>query len=190
MNSEFTARPTRPNRTDTSARASSGVSNTRETLMACMELLFFAYRDFIGDPDSMLERYGFGRAHHRVLHFVGRNPGLRVADLLVILRITKQSLAPVLKQLVDEGYVTQEAGQSDRRERHLYVTQKGMKLTDQLADLQMARIKEALESAGPDSEETLRRFLFAMIAEDERSNVARLIDGATNTGNQLTGSTT
>ncbi len=148
----------------------------RETLLTCMELLFFAYRDFIGDPDAILERYSFGRAHHRVLHFVNRNPGLRVADLLDILRITKQSLARVLKQLVDEGYIEQEAGRTDRRERHLFVTDKGVALTNQLAELQMARIREALTSAGPKADETLRRFLFAMIGEEQRPNVARIID--------------
>jgi DNA-binding MarR family transcriptional regulator len=148
----------------------------QEKLLTCMELLFFAYRDFIGDPDTILERYGFGRAHHRVLHFVSRNPGLRVADLLDILRITKQSLARVLKQLVDEGYIEQEAGRTDRRERHLFVTEKGITLTNQLAELQMARIRNALTSAGPQADETLRRFLFAMIGEEQRSNVARMID--------------
>ena len=154
--------------------------DTRDTLLACMELLFFAYRDFIGDPDTILERYGFGRAHHRVLHFVSRNPGLRVADLLDILRITKQSLARVLKQLVDEGYIIQEAGRTDRRERHLFVTDKGMNLTNQLAELQMTRVHDALQSAGPQSEQTLRRFLFAMIGEEQRPNVERLINGAKN----------
>ena len=147
-----------------------------ETLLSCMELLFFAYRDFIGDPDAILESYGFGRAHHRVLHFVSRNPGLRVADLLDILRITKQSLARVLKQLVDEGYIEQEAGRTDRRERHLFVTDKGIALTNQLAELQMARIRVALTSAGPKADETLRRFLFAMIGEEQRPNVARIIN--------------
>lgn len=152
----------------------------RETLLACMELLFFAYRDFIGDPDAILERYGFGRAHHRVLHFVSRHPGLRVADLLDVLRITKQSLARVLKQLVDEEFIVQRAGRTDRRERLLYVTPKGEALSSQLAELQMARVREALESAGPHSEETLCRFLFAMIGEDQRQTVARMIYGPAN----------
>src|SRR6478736_5495886 len=75
-----------------------------------IELLFFAYRDFVGDPDHVLAKLGFGRAHHRVLHFVNRNPGMKVADLLDILKITKQSLGRVLKQLVDEGYVIQKEG--------------------------------------------------------------------------------
>src|SRR6185369_9239306 len=90
-----------------------------------IELLFFAYRDFIGDPDDVLAKFGFGRAHHRVLHFVNRNPGMKVAELLDILKITKQSLGRVLKQLVDEGYVVQKAGAQDRRQRLLYLTAKG-----------------------------------------------------------------
>src|SRR6202451_386973 len=75
-----------------------------------IELLFFAYRDFVGDPDDVLATLGFGRAHHRVLHFINRNPGMKVADLLDVLKITKQSLGRVLKQLVDDGYVTQREG--------------------------------------------------------------------------------
>lgn len=148
----------------------------REPLFGFMELLFFAYRDFIGDPDAVLERYGFGRAHHRVLHFVSRNPGLRVADLLDILKITKQSLARVLKQLVDQGYIVQKAGQTDRRERLLFVTEKGQRLSSQLAELQMTRLNEALNAAGPDAADAVRRFLFAMIGEDQRPAVARMIE--------------
>ena len=90
--------------------------------VAMVELLFFAYRDFTAEADALLVDLGFGRAHHRVLHFVNRNPGLRVADLLGILKITKQSLARVLKQLVDQGYIRQTAGATDRRERRLHVT--------------------------------------------------------------------
>ncbi len=104
--------------------AGDGVDRTAD-LIAHVELLFFAYRDFTGDPDAILAEYGFGRAHHRVLHFVNRNPGLRVANLLEILKITKQSLARVLKQLIGEGFITQRAGAEDRRERLLYVTVKG-----------------------------------------------------------------
>ena len=85
-----------------------------------IELLFFAYRDFVGDADNELEAFGFGRAHHRVMHFVYRYPGLKVADLLDVLRITKQSLGRVLKQLLDEGYIVQKTGNNDRRQRLLY----------------------------------------------------------------------
>src|SRR5271168_5039234 len=85
-------------------------------LIACIELFYFAYRDFTCDPDAILAQYGFGRAHHRVLHFVHRNPGLKVAELLDVLRITKQSLGRVLKQLLDEGYILQRTGNNDRRQ--------------------------------------------------------------------------
>lgn len=149
----------------------------RANLVACMELLFFAYRDFTGDPDAVLERYGFGRAHHRVLHFVHRNPGLRVADLLDILRITKQSLARVLKQLVDEGFIQQKAGKTDRRERHLHTTAKGARLAEKLADLQIERIGEAFRTIGPEASDASRRFLFEMIAEKDRARVEALIRG-------------
>ena len=93
-----------------------------EPIWDLIELLFFAYRDFIGDPDDVLAKLGFGRAHHRVLHFVNRNPGMKVAELLDILKITKQSLGRVLKQLIDQGYVVQKEGANDRRQRLLYVT--------------------------------------------------------------------
>src|SRR3954469_19636125 len=92
-----------------SPQATNGKLSTTD-LIACIELFYFAYRDFTCDPDAILEQYGFGRAHHRVLHFVHRNPGLKVAELLEILKITKQSLARVLKQLVDEGFIIQRAG--------------------------------------------------------------------------------
>src|SRR3984893_2462312 len=77
-----------------------------------IELLFFAYRDFVGDPDEVLAKLGFGRAHHRVLHFVNRNPGIKVADLLDILKITKQALVRVVQQVVDQGYVVQREGEN------------------------------------------------------------------------------
>src|SRR5881396_1749874 len=111
-----------------------------EPIWDIIELLFFAYRDFISDPDQVLATLGFGRAHHRVLHFVNRNPGMKVAELLDILKITKQSLGRVLKQLVDMGYVEQKEGELDRRQRLLYVTPKGAELALRLANLQTARI--------------------------------------------------
>ena len=99
-----------------------GAAGRAEPIWDIIELLFFAYRDFVGDPDEVLLKLGFGRAHHRVLHFVNRNPGIKVADLLEILNITKQSLGRVLKQLIDQGYVSQKEGAHDRRQRLLYVT--------------------------------------------------------------------
>jgi DNA-binding MarR family transcriptional regulator len=146
-----------------------------EPIWDVIELLFFAYRDFIGDPDEVLAKFGFGRAHHRVLHFVNRNPGMKVAELLDILKITKQSLGRVLKQLVDEGYVLQKAGASDRRQRLLYVTPKGEALAMKLADLQSARIAHALAELGPKAHEAACRFLIAMINADNRDGVQRFI---------------
>jgi DNA-binding MarR family transcriptional regulator len=148
---------------------------TRDELVACAELLFFAYRDFTAGPDAILADYSFGRAHHRVLHFVHRHPGLRVADLLDILKITKQSLARVLKQLIDKGFIMQRSGNDDRRVRRLFVTAKGGRLADKLTALQIKRIEAALGLAGPGSREIARRFLFAMIAESDRARVEALI---------------
>jgi len=146
-----------------------------EPIWDVIELLFFAYRDFVSDPDHVLATLAFGRAHHRVLHFVNRNPGMKVADLLDILRITKQSLGRVLKQLVDEGYVEQKEGANDRRQRLLYVTPKGEALAMRLAGLQTQRIAQALASLGPDSHETACRFLAAMIDPAERDRVLKLV---------------
>src|SRR5207244_7470768 len=127
-----------------------------EPIWDIIELLFFAYRDFVGDPDHVLEKFGFGRAHHRVLHFINRNPGIKVADLLVILKITKQSLGRVLKQLVDEGYVAQREGANDRRQRLLFATPKGEALALKLAGLQTTRIARAMAEVGPGAHETAR----------------------------------
>ncbi len=140
-----------------------------------IELLFFAYRDFVGDPDEVLAKLGFGRAHHRVLHFVNRNPGMKVAELLDVLKITKQSLGRVLKQLIDDGYVVQKEGANDRRQRLLYVSPTGEALALKLAGLQTARIARVLAELGPGSREAARRFLAGMIDAKDRDHVLRLI---------------
>jgi DNA-binding MarR family transcriptional regulator len=167
------AAKTRLSRSEPETGASGG-----EPQWDVIELLFFAYRDFVGDPDDVLEKLGFGRAHHRVLHFVNRNPGMKVADLLDILRITKQSLGRVLKQLVDEGYVVQKEGESDRRQRLLYVTEKGEALALKLAQLQTTRITRALNEVGPEASEAARRFLAAIIDTEGRASVLKLIERA------------
>jgi DNA-binding MarR family transcriptional regulator len=140
-----------------------------------IELLFFAYRDFVGDADHELEVFGFGRAHHRVLHFVHRYPGLKVADLLDVLRITKQSLGRVLKQLLDEGYIVQKTGNNDRRQRLLFATAKGEALVGKLAGLQTDRITRALRHVGPEGADTVRQFLRAMIDHDDPDKVLETI---------------
>jgi DNA-binding MarR family transcriptional regulator len=147
-----------------------------DSMVELIELLFFAYRDFISDPDAILAKSKFGRAHHRVLHFVDRNPGLTVADLLDILKITKQSLARVLKELVDSGFIEQRTGQEDRRQRLLYATESGMALSASLSAPQEWRIKAALAPLGGDARATVTAFLFGMINAQERAKAARLVD--------------
>ncbi len=142
-----------------------------------IELLFFAYRDFVGDPDRILAAYGFGRAHHRVLHFVDRYPGLTIAELLEILRITKQSLNRVLKDLIEQGHIAQKTGASDRRQRLLFCTQTGRGLAGELADVQVRRVVRALEDASPGGRAPVsaQEFLLAMIEPNERAAVGRLM---------------
>ncbi len=153
------------------------LDGTRLTeLLEFAELFFFAYRDFISDPDIILSEFGFGRAHHRVLHFVNRHPGLRVADLLKILNITKQSLARVLRQLVDTGYVLQKAGKSDKRERLLFPTEKGRQLAASLMEPQLNRISQAIENMDKNTRDEIRKFLYTMISRDERMHVSELLN--------------
>ena len=152
-----------------------------DTLVPLVEMLFFAYRDFTGEADAVLAAYNLGRAHHRVLHFVNRRPGIRVADLLDVLKITKQSLGRVLRKLVDDGWIEQRAGAEDRRERLLTLTAAGRELAEHLVELQMRRVDAALSEIGTGSRsqarEHVRSFLFAMIASEERDAVAKLVDG-------------
>lgn len=145
-----------------------------------IELFFFAYRDFVGDPDRILGELGFGRAHHRVLHFVSRRPGLSVAELLDVLKITKQSLNRVLKELVGRGYVEGRPGTTDRRQRLLFASEAGRDLAGRLARLQSRRIRTAL-SADPDGafEDAARRFLLAMIDAGEQAKVRDIVGDAT-----------
>ena len=149
-------------------------SGDRQIPFELIELLFFAYRDFVSDPDAILAEFGFGRAHHRVLHFVNRNPGITVTELLEILKITKQSLGRVLKQLVDTGFITQETGPHDRRQRLLSVTAAGHELAVRLVTPQSHRILSALDKMPPDSEAVAREFLVRLIDEAARPEVQRL----------------
>lgn len=130
--------------------------------IALIEQLFFAYRDFTADPDRILNRLDFGRAHHRALYFVARRPGMTVAELLEILGITKQSLSRVLRQLVDAGYIRQHEGKSDRRQRLLFLTQAGHELILQLSQPQSRRIAKALEVCGNENAQAVSAFLRAM----------------------------
>ncbi len=142
-----------------------------------IELLFFAYRDFVGDADRLLETYRFGRAHHRVLHFVDRHPGLTVAELLDILKITKQSLNRVMKDLLDGGFIAVEAGVSDRRRRLLRPTDRGGALALQLASLQSERFRRTLAALPENARDVAVTFLLGMIDGGERARVIELVWG-------------
>ena len=147
-----------------------------EELRQGIELLFFAYRDFTSDPDAILKTCDFGRAHHRVVHFVGRNPGISVAALLGILKITKQSLSRVLGQLVQQGFIRQEKGTRDRRQRLLYLTESGVDLERQLSRPQRARVARAYREAGAEAVAAYRKVLIGLINEDERARVLAQIN--------------
>ena len=135
-----------------------------EELRQGIELLFYAYRDFISEPDEILAELGLGRAHHRVIYFVGRHPGMTVSDLLSILKITKQSLSRVLRQLVDEGYIEQRPGPKDRRQRLLALTERGREFEQQLTENQRARIGRAYREAGAEAVEGFRKVMLGIVS--------------------------
>jgi DNA-binding MarR family transcriptional regulator len=137
---------------------------SEEEVRQGIELLFFAYRDFTAEPDAILTHHDFGRAHHRVVHFVGRRPQMTVGELLLILKITKQSLNRVLGQLVRQGFIVQHRGAQDRRQRLLELTEKGRELERQLSAPQRARVAAAYRKAGAAAVEGFRKVLLNVIA--------------------------
>lgn len=159
--------------TDISPPTSSATSGANplflrdEELRQGIEMLFYAYRDFTAEPDAILAQYGFGRAHHRVIYFVGRYPGMAVSDLLGILQITKQSLSRVLGQLVREGFIIQTKGTEDRRQRLLQLTEKGADLERELTANQRARIAKAYRDAGVDAVEGFRKVMLGIMSREE-----------------------
>jgi DNA-binding MarR family transcriptional regulator len=143
-----------------------------EDLRQAIELLFFAYRDFTAEPDAILAQYGFGRAHHRVIYFVGRNPGMTVSQLLDILQITKQSLARVLRQLVDEGFIEQRQDAGDGRRRLLHLHDKGREIEALLTARQAERIAAAYQSAGGEAAQGFKDVLRGIINKKDRQRVS------------------
>jgi len=139
-----------------------------------IELMFFAYRDFVGDADHLLAALGFGRAHHRVLHFVARRPGLTIAELLEILKITKQSLNRVLKELLDQDYVEARRGTRDRRNRQLFPTPRGKALALDVAVLQSKRFASVFAGLPEGAQSQAITFLLAMVDECGRDKVAAM----------------
>ena len=167
--------PTQPRPIDATGTAFSAESTAQDVPYDLIELLFFAYRDFVGGPDLILAEYGFGRAHHRVLHFVLRRPGLTIAELLDILKITKQSLNRVLKELVETGFVEQRTGVQDKRQRHLHATPSGQDLASRLVRLQALRINDSLAQLDPEAARTVSLYLAGLIDPAERHKVTRFL---------------
>jgi len=148
---------------------------TDEQLRQGIELLFFAYRDSTGDPDAVLARRGYGRAHHRAIHFIKRRPGITIAGLLEILAVTKQSLNRVLRQLVGDGLVISTTGTADRRQRHLRLSPAGDELERELSEPQRARLRRAYSEAGPEAVAGFREVLVRMINASGRDAVLSLV---------------
>jgi DNA-binding MarR family transcriptional regulator len=142
-----------------------------------IEAMFFAYRGFTADPDRILEEQGYGRAHHRAIHFIHRRPGTTVNRLLAILGVTKQSLNRVLRTLIEDGLVESRVGRQDRRERHLYLTREGKALEQRLSEAQRARMRDAYRAAGPEAVAGFRQVLEAMMDPDQRRQYAALENG-------------
>ncbi|WP_438955866.1 MarR family winged helix-turn-helix transcriptional regulator [Cognatiyoonia sp.] len=149
---------------------------TDEQLRIGIEAMFFAYRGFTSDPDRILAEQGYGRAHHRAIHFIQRSPGTTVNNLLTILGVTKQSLNRVLRTLIEDGLVSSTVGTVDRRERHLHLTDAGVALERQLSNAQSARMRDAFRRAGPEAVAGFRTVLEAMMDEDIRGSYAALRD--------------
>ncbi len=150
---------------------------TDDQLRQGIELMYFAYRDFTADPDRILDERGYGRAHHRAVHFINRNPGLTVNELLEILGVTKQSLNRVLRALVTDGLVESRVGAVDRRQRNLSLTPEGEALEQELSAAQRRRMRAAFSNAGPEAVVGFRKVLEQMIDPDLRERVLGALDG-------------
>ncbi len=146
-----------------------------ELFLKSTELLYFAYRDFIAWPDDLLQKHGFGRAHHRVLFFVAQNPGMTVAELLKVLNITKQSLSRVLSTLIDKSFINQQIGETDRRQRLLYLTDKGTSLLAEVSELQRDHMLKACKDAGIESVDGFWQVLMSLIKPENREEILELV---------------
>ena len=151
---------------------------TDDQLRRGIEAMFFAYRGFTADPDRILQDYGYGRAHHRAIHFINRSPGTTVNNLLSILGVTKQSLNRVLRTLVEDGLVDSRVGTRDKRERHLFLTPKGAALERELSEAQRSRMRDAYRAAGPEAGAGFRTVLEQMMNLEMRRQYMDGGDGA------------
>ena len=132
-----------------------------------IELMFFSYRDFTTGPDKILEKIGFGRAHHRVIYFVGKQENLTIKELLSILQITKQSLSRVLNQLVKERYIILTIG-DDKRTKKLSLSKKGQELEKKLTNIQITKIYNIIKKFSEDDINSFKKILFFMIEENNQ----------------------
>jgi DNA-binding MarR family transcriptional regulator len=144
-----------------------------EELRRSIEMVFFAYRDFTGEADSILAEQDMGRAHHRAIYFIGCNPGITVSNLLSILNITKQSLSRVLSGLMQNDFVVQKTGPFDRRQRLLYLTDTGIALESRLTALQSRRFAAAYRGAGADAVEGFQRVLRGLMDQDTINQIRK-----------------
>lgn len=151
---------------------------TDEQLRMGIEAMFFAYRGFTADPDRILIQYGYGRAHHRAIHFINRAPGTTVNNLLEILGVTKQSLNRVLRALIEDKLVESRVGQRDKRERHLYLTEAGAELEREVSEAQRTRMRAAFRDAGPEAVAGFRQVLEQMMDAESRRLFNALKEGA------------
>ncbi|MEM0977381.1 MAG: MarR family transcriptional regulator [Pseudomonadota bacterium] len=147
---------------------------TDEQLLQGIELMFFAYKGFTSDPDRILEEYGYGRAHHRAIHFINRSDAITVNGLLTILGVTKQSLNRVLRQLIDDDMVESRVGVADKRQRHLHLTDAGQELEKKLSSVQRERVREAYKAAGSNAVQGFRKVLENMVDADMKPHIEQL----------------
>ena len=140
-----------------------------------IELLFFAYRDFTSGPDKILEKINFGRAHHRVIYFVGKKNHITIKELLNVLKITKQSLSRVLNQLVNEEFILVSSG-IDKRTKKLSLTNKGKKLENELSTIQIKKIREVINKFSEENINGFKKILFEMIEENNKKTFQEIND--------------
>jgi DNA-binding MarR family transcriptional regulator len=177
MQDVLTQSPRTPKRDSAAAHSQPGAGLLflrEEELRIAQDKIFFALRDLTASADEILAELGFGRAHHRTLHWIGRKPGLKVGELLAILGITKQSLTRVLGPLIRQGYVAQVQGQKDRRQRLLTLTEKGAALERRLFEAQRERLVAAYREAGGGAVEGFRRVLRGLTKEQGRKYIDAL----------------
>ena len=138
-----------------------------------IELVFFSYRDFTAGPDKILEKLNFGRAHHRVIYFVGKKDQITIKELLGVLKITKQSLSRVLNQLVKEGFIVVSTG-LDKRTKNLSLTSSGLSLENELSNIQIEKIKKVINNFNQEDIDGFKKILYEMIEIDNKKTFQHL----------------